>query len=233
MKKDRRVVSCSVLLLTACASVQHVASSRVSAQHAAIIRVDSAAVEAILGAFLDEQAKHPPSSEVSVDTRADAKGSSFRSVAGGRRGSLHKADDLETMMADSALLGSVAESRRRILRQRGLAEGTPLNYPECSGILAYRRPGDSTARTGCPSVSKSYVVIGLPHSGVYPELRKMPGARTEPLPGDTSDVWSVVASVTGIGPAGGGWFASVYVLSHAAGTGGLKVLEKVLIAWAE
>src|SRR5688572_512828 len=167
MKTDRVGIGCIVLLVTACAGVPQVASSPVSAKYRSRVRVDSAAVETILTAIMDERKKYGGTYELTVDVDADSESSSFRSVADERWGSV---PNQRYDIADSALLQMVADSRRRLLTKRGVSYEL-RRYPGCFGHLWYRTPPDSAGRPGCPKVGQVTVAIQLPHRGEYPEIR--------------------------------------------------------------
>lgn len=230
MKNHWQSFSWCVVVFTACAGAPHVASSRVSAEDAAIIRVDSAAVETILAAIMEERAKYPSPSVLRVDVGADTRASSFRSVADVRRGS---SAEQRYAIADSALLQLIADSRRRTLERLGVPVGGPALFPGCPSLLSYQGSDDSTARSRCPRIGHLSVAIQLPHRGEYPEVRSLQQRRNQPAPTYTGEIWSVAVSETGVGPDGGGWFLSVYVLSRDPQTGVLKVLDKVLYGTAE
>lgn len=233
MKVDRVVSGCVVLVVTACAGVPNVASSPVSAEYRSMVRVDSVAVETILTAIIDEQAKHPGAYELTVDVDADSESSMFRSVADARRGPPKQ----RYAIADSALLQMVAESRRRLLRKRGVSYEPLRRYPECASHLSYDLPPDSAGRPGCPRNGQLAVAIQLPHRGEYPEIRsflqRQNHRRNQPVPTYAGEVWSVAVGESGVGPAGGSWSLTVYVLSRDLEGGAFKVVDMILYGAAD
>jgi len=233
MRNDWGVFSYSVLMVTACAGVPNVASSPVSAEYRSMVRVDSAAVETILTAIIDELAKHYSAYELTVDADADSESSSFRSVADGRRGSPGQ----RYAIADSALLQMVAETRRRLLRRRGVSHDPLRRYPNCASHLSYDRPPDSTGRPECPKIGQLAVAIQLPHRGEYPEVRSLQQRWSErqnqPVPTYDGEVWSVAVGESGVGSAGRSWSLTVYVLSRDPQSGAFKVLDTILYGAAD
>jgi len=233
MKTDRVVIGCIVLLVTACAGVPQVASSPVSAKYRSRVRVDSAAVETILTAIMDERKKYGGTYELTVDVDADSESSSFRSVADERWGSV---PNQRYDIADSALLQMVADSRRRLLTKRGVSYEL-RRYPGCFGHLWYRTPPDSAGRPGCPKVGQVTVAIQLPHRGEYPEIRsfqeRWSRRQKQPVPVYDGEIWSVPVGEAGVGPGGGAWSLTVYVLSRDPQSGAFKVVDTILYAAAD
>lgn len=221
MKNDLRVIGSCVLLLTACAGGPRVASSRVSAEHAALIRVDSEAVETVLREISSDRANPPSSYQLRMDVRPDAEASRYDSPP-------------KDAPADSVLLGLVADSRRRILKRLGVPAGGPLRYERCASLLTHVGPTDSAAlRSGCPKVGQVYLAIALPRPGTSPGVHRPRPLRNEVPPIHTGELWSVFASETGVGAGGGSWSLSLYVLRRDPATGTLIVAEKILVAIAE
>ncbi len=226
-------ISCAVLLVTACAGVPQVASSPVSAKYRSIVGVDSAAVETILTAIMDERTKYGGTYELAVDVDADSESSSFRSVADERWGS---APNQRYDIADSALLQMVVDSRRRLLTSRGVSYEL-RRYPGCAGHLSYRSPPDSAGRPGCPKIGQVTVAIQLPHRGEYPEVRRLQQWRSQrgnqPVPTHDGEIWSVPVGESGVGPGGGAWSLTVYVLSRDPNSGAFKVIDTILYGAAD
>jgi len=230
MRNDWVVISCSVLLVTACAGVPNVASSPVSAEYKSMVRVDSAAVETILTAIIDELSKHAGAYELTVDDDADSESSSFRSVADERRGS---SPTQRYDIADSALLQMVADSRRRLLTRRGLSYEPLRRYPGCASHLSYDQAPESTGRPGCPKIGQLAVAIQLPHRGEYPETRSLQQRQKQPVPAYDGEIWSVAVGESAVGPAGGSWSLTVYVLTRDLESGAFQVVDTILYGAAD
>jgi hypothetical protein len=227
-------ISCAVAQVTACAGVPQVASSPVRAEYRTMVGVDSAAVETILSAIIDEQKKYGGAYELTVDVDADSRSSSFRSVADERRGS---SPTQRYAIADSALLQTVADSRRRLLTRRGVSHEPLRRFPGCASHLSYDSPPDSTGRPECPKVGQLSVAIQLPHRGEYPEVRRLQEWRSQrgnqPIPTYDGQIWSVPVGVTGVGSAGGSWSLTVYVLSRDPQSGAFKIVDTILYGAAD
>jgi hypothetical protein len=199
-----------------------------------MVRVDSAAVEIILTAIIDERAKYPGPYDLTVDVDADSESSSFRSVADARHGS---APNQRYDIADSTLLQMVADSRRRLLTRRGVSYEPLRRYPGCASHLSYDRPPDSTGRPECPKIGQLAVAIQLPHRGEYPEVRSLKERwsprRNQPVPAYAGEIWSVAVGESGVGSGGGSWSLTVYVLSRDLKSGAFKVVDTVLYGAAD
>lgn len=141
-------------------------------------------------------------------------------------------------------LDHLMNTRRKILRANGVAEGRAAFYPQCAGAGVPTPPpparprGGSARRTpapnvhaGCPKAAEHYLTVGLPIHGRPPGLTNSRDTRGRPVRLD-GEVWTVLVDETALGP--GGWRQSRYAwLFERNASGALELAHTVLVGVSE
>jgi hypothetical protein len=140
----------------------------------------------------------------------------------------------DSVSPSSNTFNRIARERRAILDRLGIEEGGPFFFPGCGGVRTGEpapKSGATPSDTGCPTVWRRYVTIGLPRRGVEEIPEKV--RRTEPRSFDTGEVWTVLVTETSIGPGGQDWKQYAWVLTRQPGRAGLSLAARFLLSWAE
>lgn len=235
-RTSRRLLALSAATLgVACATFS--SQPRLSAEHLAAVREDSASFLAIVSQFVRQKTDTGGRfTETSVDLNPDAEASAFRAVAGGSRGG---GADPRIITDDSTTLRAIVQQRKRALASLKLAEGKPARYDRCGGTLAEPpppappgeppRPGYFELRSGCPKSGSTYVTVSRPIPGEPDGIKKIDRDTTK-LKGE---IWTVIVGRRYAGPGGQNWFLQAEILSRESSNWPLKVARSVLLAWAE
>lgn len=129
---------------------------------------------------------------------------------------------------------SISDQRKQILRDLHIEEGGPFDYPQCGGfrVNRFRDTAPVHPNRDCPKTFHRYVTVGLPTRGATPAVTKARPADA-PLPDTTGEQWTVLVTETAVGPGGQQFRQYAWLFRRDAQTGGLGVVEKYLLSWAE
>jgi len=128
----------------------------------------------------------------------------------------------------------ITDQRKEILEDLHIEEGGPFVYPDCGGFRT-RRFRDSAAvhpNPDCPNAFHYYVTVGLPIRGASTIVTKARRPETAP-PDTTGELWTVLVTETSVGPGGQQWRQYAWLFRRDPQNGRLRVVEKLLLSWAE
>ncbi|HEV7595743.1 MAG TPA: hypothetical protein VGO33_12160 [Gemmatimonadaceae bacterium] len=191
-----------------------------------LLRADSAAFVTIVRMELSGSGKSYPHeiSPVRFDSHPNGQASDFPISAGGSTGSIPGTASAR----DSVTTLLVSQQRKAILRNLGVEEGGPFNYPQCRGLLA----PPTVPPMGCPKEDQYYVTIGLPYLGIPSDL-PIRATSSDTMPDVSGEIWTVIVTEAYASRLGQNSFQHAWLLRRDPVNRRFTLAHTVLLSWVE
>ena len=225
--------TCHSSLLLAAALLTTAACSDLSRDERTLAHADAEAFEAVVRSEM--QNAQSDSTALRRALRFDPRPVDNTSLVGAKTKSAPGFElDSAPVQVSAAALRRAIEQRQEILQRLEVEEGGPFLYPDCGGthVRMSDRNTVSPRNAKCPSEWRRYITVGLPQAGIADFLAKF--QRPElPAVDSSGEVWTVLVTESSVGPGGQDWRQYAWILRRDAGNSELKLVERLLLSWAE
>jgi hypothetical protein len=219
-----RILAANAIVGVACSSAATLPA--IPDSQLPLLRADSAVFVTIVRMELSGSGKNYPHeiNPVRFDSYPNGQASDFPISAGGSTGSIAGSASVR----DSVTTLLVSQQRKAILRNLGVEEGGPFNYPQCRGLLA----PPTVPPMGCPKGDQYYVMIGLPSPGIPPEL-PIRATSSDMMPDLKGEIWTVIVTEAYASRLGQNWFQHAWLLRRDPVNHRFSLAHTVLLSWVE